>query len=38
MGVARSTFVIDEDGNVKRAMHVVKPVAHAADVLETLRS
>jgi thioredoxin-dependent peroxiredoxin len=38
MGVTRSTFVIAEDGTVKRAMHQVKPDAHAADVLETLRS
>jgi peroxiredoxin Q/BCP len=37
-GVSRSTFVIDEDGNVKRVMHQVKPDAHADDVLETLRS
>jgi peroxiredoxin Q/BCP len=38
MGVDRSTFVIDEDGNVKRVMHKVKPDSHADDVLETLRS
>ena len=37
-GVERSTFVIDEEGNVKRAMHKVKPDTHADDVLETLRS
>jgi peroxiredoxin Q/BCP len=37
-GVARSTFVIDEDGNVKRVMHKVKPDTHADEVLETLRS
>jgi peroxiredoxin Q/BCP len=37
-GVERSTFVIDEDGNVKRAMRKVKPDTHANDVLATLRS
>jgi thioredoxin-dependent peroxiredoxin len=38
MGVERSTFVIDEDGNVKKVMHKVKPDTHADDVLATLRS
>ena len=38
MGISRSTFVIAEDGTVKRVMHKVKPDAHADDVLETLRS
>ena len=38
MGITRSTFVIAEDGTVKRAMHDVKPDAHADDVLKTLRS
>jgi peroxiredoxin Q/BCP len=38
MGVNRSTFVIDADGNVKRAMHDVKPASHADDVLEALAS
>ena len=33
MGVDRSTFVIAEDGTVKRAMHKVKPDTHADDVL-----
>ena len=37
-GVERSTFVIDEDGNVKRVMHNVKPATHADDVLASLRS
>ena len=37
-GVQRSTFVIDEAGNVKRVMHKVKPDTHADDVLATLRS
>jgi peroxiredoxin Q/BCP len=37
-GVNRSTFVIDEQGNVKRVMLKVKPATHADDVLEALRS
>ena len=36
-GVLRSTFVIDEDGNLKRVMHKVKPAQHAEDVLAALR-
>jgi peroxiredoxin Q/BCP len=38
MGVSRSTFVIAEDGTVKRVMHNVKPDSHADDVLEALRA
>jgi len=38
MGVDRSTFVIDADGNVKRVMHKVKPDTHADDVLAILAS
>jgi peroxiredoxin Q/BCP len=38
MGIARSTFVIGEDGNVKSVMHNVKPGSHAADVLAALRA
>jgi peroxiredoxin Q/BCP len=36
LGVTRSTFVIDADGVVKKAMHKVKPATHAADVLAAL--
>ena len=36
MGVNRSTFVIDADGNVKKVMHNVKPATHADDVLSAL--
>ena len=36
MGVKRSTFVIGEDGTVKKAMHNVKPATHADDVLAAL--
>jgi thioredoxin-dependent peroxiredoxin len=35
-GVERSTFVIDADGKVARAMRGIKPAGHAARVLETL--
>jgi thioredoxin-dependent peroxiredoxin len=38
MGISRSTFVIAEDGSVKRVMHEVKPATHADEVLETLRA
>ena len=38
MGVSRSTFVIDADGNVKKVMHGVKPATHADDVLHVLAS
>jgi peroxiredoxin Q/BCP len=38
LGIDRSTFVIGEDGNVKKVLRKVKPVAHADEVLETLRS
>ena len=37
-GVTRSTFVIAEDGTIKKAMYNVKPATHADDVLATLRS
>ena len=36
MGVDRSTFVIAQDGNVKRVMRNVKPDTHADDVLAVL--
>ena len=36
MGIERSTFVIDEDGNVARALRRVKPERHAERVLEAL--
>jgi thioredoxin-dependent peroxiredoxin len=38
MGIERSTFVIDAEGNVAKAMRRVKPETHAADVLEALPS
>ena len=36
MGIERSTFVIDADGNVAKTMRRVKPETHAADVLAAL--
>ena len=36
MGINRSTFLIDEDGNVVRAMLGIKPAGHAAAVLDEL--
>jgi peroxiredoxin Q/BCP len=38
LGVFRSTFVIGEDGTVKRVIHNVKPDTHADDVLAILAS
>lgn len=37
MGVDRSTFVIDADGNVAKVFRKVKPDEHADQVLEALR-
>ena len=37
MGVERSTFVIDSDGNVGRIFRKVKPDEHADQVLDALR-
>ena len=36
MGIERSTFIIDAEGNVKRVMRKVKPADHADDVLAAL--
>jgi thioredoxin-dependent peroxiredoxin len=38
MGINRSTFVIDEQGKVARAMIGIKPAGHAEDVLGALPS
>ena len=38
MGVERSTFVIDADGNLAKEMRNVKPDTHADDVLAALAS
>ena len=36
MGINRSTFVIDPEGNVARAMMGIKPAGHASEVLDSL--
>jgi peroxiredoxin len=36
MGIKRSTFVIDEEGRVARALYGVKPEGHADLVLDAL--
>jgi peroxiredoxin Q/BCP len=36
MGIERSTFLIDADGNVSRVMRRVKPDTHAQQVLDSL--
>src|SRR5438045_6071603 len=38
LGINRSTFIIDADGNVARAMLGIKPAGHAASVLDSLPS
>jgi len=38
MGINRTTFVIDADGNLVKAMHNVKPDGHPEKVLEALPS
>ena len=38
MGIIRSTFVIDADGNLIKVMRNVKPATHADDVLAALAS
>jgi thioredoxin-dependent peroxiredoxin len=38
MGINRSTFLIDEDGKIVRAMVGIKPAGHAAAVLDELRA
>ena len=36
MGIERTTFVIDEKGKIAHIFAKVKPVGHAAQVLEAL--
>ncbi len=36
LGINRSTFIIDGDGNVARALRGIKPAGHAAQVLDSL--
>jgi len=35
MGVARSTFLVDEKGRIFKVFHRVKPAGHAKEVLES---
>jgi thioredoxin-dependent peroxiredoxin len=36
MGINRSTFIIDPEGNIARAMLGIKPAGHASAVLDSL--
>jgi peroxiredoxin Q/BCP len=36
MGIERTTFVIDEQGNIAKIFHKVKPEGHAEEVLSVL--
>jgi peroxiredoxin Q/BCP len=38
MGVERSTFVVDAEGNLARVMRKVDPKSHADDVLQVLNA
>ena len=38
MGIERSTFVVDRDGNLARELRKVKPAEHAQQVLDVLDS
>ena len=38
MGVVRTTFIIDENGNIEKIMNKVKPDTNAAEILEYLRA
>lgn len=38
MGVVRTTFIIDENGNVEKIMPKVKPDTNAAEILEYLKN
>ena len=37
MGVARTTFIIGQDGKIKHIFNKVKPEGHAEQVLEWLK-
>ena len=37
MGVARTTYIIDEEGKIEHVMPKVKPDTNAAEILETLK-
>ncbi|MEA3276751.1 MAG: peroxiredoxin [Pseudomonadota bacterium] len=37
MGIVRSTFVVDKEGNVRHALYDIKPKGHAAQILELVQ-
>ena len=37
MGVVRTTFLIEENGNIEKIMPKVKPDTNAAEILEMLK-
>ena len=37
MGVVRTTFIVDEDGNIEKIMPKVKPDTNAEEILEALK-
>lgn len=37
MGVVRTTFIIDENGNIEKIMPKVKPDTNAQEILDYLR-
>lgn len=37
MGVVRTTFIIDEEGNIEKVMPKVKPDTNAAEILEYIK-
>jgi peroxiredoxin Q/BCP len=36
MGVVRTTFIIDEQGNIEKIMHKVKPDTNAQEILNEI--
>ncbi|MCG6965122.1 MAG: peroxiredoxin [Chromatiaceae bacterium] len=38
MGIVRSTFIVDREGKINRAIYDVKPKGHAEQVLEMVRA
>ncbi len=38
MGILRSTFIVDKQGEIRHALYDIKPKGHAAEVLELVRA
>jgi peroxiredoxin Q/BCP len=38
MGIERTTFIVGDDGKIKKIFHKVKPAGHAAEVLAALKA